>query len=116
MKRKSEVSTVWNKLSEVSKTELAKADDIFKDVNAISTSFLNARNRLQNAGYDALNEYDKVEAKLKQQEKEIASFKSAAKDLGIDLPKQIVTAERYIQDLTTGLKRAKKIATQASKM
>lgn len=96
--------------------ELAKADDILRDVSSLASLFLNSRNKLQNAGFDALQDYDKVEAGIKEQERAINEFKSAVKELGIDLPNEVNTAEKDLQSMSAGLSRAKKLATEASKL
>jgi hypothetical protein len=111
------VEKIWQELSaQPQEVELAKADDILRGVSSLATLFLNSRNQLQNAGFDALQDYDKVEAGVKEQERAINDFKSAAKELGIDLPNEVKTAEKNLQDISTGLGRAKKLATEASKM
>ena len=111
------VQKIWQQLSaQPQEIELAKASDILRGVSSLATLFLNSRNRLQNAAFDALQDYDKVEAGLKEQERAISDFKSAAKELGIDLPNEVKTAEKDLQSMSTGLSRAKKLATEASKM
>ena len=55
------VEKIWQELSaQPQEVELAKADDILRGVSSLATLFLNSRNQLQNAGFDALQDYDKV--------------------------------------------------------
>jgi hypothetical protein len=115
MKQGKTEKAVFAKLAS-QKVELAKADDILRDVSSLASLFLNSRNKLQNAGFDALQDYEKVEAGIKEQERAINDFKSAVKELGIDLPNEVETAEKNLQSMSTGLSRAKKIANEASKM
>jgi len=98
MKRKSEVSTVWNKLSEVSKTELSaeKVDLSVADGLNILAGAKSKASTVANEIVSAIKEFDKVIGRIKQ----------AEKDTGIDFSREISEISKTDQKARKVLKAA----------
>ena len=114
------VQKVWAELSaqenQSQKVDLAKADQIIKEVNEIFGETMYTKKQLSNAGFDALSDFEDQEKRMNQTEKKIQDFAAKAKDLGIDLPQDLKTAEQYLRDIQQGIKNGRKAADLASRV
>ena len=110
-----QVEKIWQQLGS-QKIDLAKADQIINEINEIFGEVMYTKKQLSNAGFDALIEFENQEKEMRKAENNIKDFAAKAKDLGIDLPKDLQTAEQYLRDIQEGIKNGRKAASLASKV
>ena len=116
-----QLQKIWTELTAkqelgLQKVDLGKADQIINEINELFGEVLYTKKQLSNAGFDALIEFENQEKEMRKAENNIKEFAAKAKDLGIDLPKDLQTAEQYLRDIQEGIKNGRKAASLASKV
>jgi len=107
-----QVQKVWAQLSS-EKVELMKLP---QTISSVLKDFLEVRNRFQNAAFDALNDLKNVQNDIEEQEAAVEKYEKAAKQLGVDVPRDIATAAQDLKSAKQGISKAIKKAQEASKL
>ena len=107
-----QVQKVWAELSS-QKVELMKLPQV---ISSVLKDFLEARSRFQNAAFDALNDLKSVQNDIEEQEAAVEKYEKAAKQLGVDIPRDLATAAKDLKAAKQGVSKAIKKAQEASKL